>query len=480
MGDSFTHLHVHTEFSMLDGAARLDELVAKAAADGQPALGITDHGNMYGVLDFYRECRKQGIKPIIGTEAYMAHESPRRASDAPRPHRRLRRRRRGRQEALLPPHPAGREQHRVPQPAPALQPGVPRGLLLQATDGLGAARPLQRRPDRDHRLPRRPRAPAPGPRRRGRCARRRRSPAGHLRRATTCSSSCRTTVSPRRSAPTRSCWSIARGSARRCSPPTTRTTPTAKTTRATTRCSACRPVPCCPTRTVQVRGPRALPEVGRRDAVPVHRAPGGVRQHAVDRRAGRRRRSSSARRCCPTSRSPRGSPTTPRTSITSRGRAPRERWGDDLPPAVGRAARLRAEGHRRHGVRLVLPHHVGPHQARPRRGHPRRSRPRLGRRLRRRLLPVDHRPRPDQVRPAVRAVPQPEPDLDARHRHGLRLPLPRRDDPLRRRTVRPRPRRPDHHVRHDQGPQRSPRRRPRARVSRTASATGSPRRCRRW
>ena len=46
MGDSFTHLHVHTEFSMLDGAARLDELVAKAVADGQPALGITDHGNM--------------------------------------------------------------------------------------------------------------------------------------------------------------------------------------------------------------------------------------------------------------------------------------------------------------------------------------------------------------------------------------------------------------------------------------------------
>ena len=75
MGDSFTHLHVHTEFSMLDGAARLDELVAKAVEDGQPALGITDHGNMYGVLDFFKECRKQGVKPIIGTEAYLAYES---------------------------------------------------------------------------------------------------------------------------------------------------------------------------------------------------------------------------------------------------------------------------------------------------------------------------------------------------------------------------------------------------------------------
>jgi DNA polymerase-3 subunit alpha len=60
---------------MLDGASRLDDLVAAAVADGQPALGITDHGNMYGILDFYRACRDQGIKPVIGTEAYMAHDS---------------------------------------------------------------------------------------------------------------------------------------------------------------------------------------------------------------------------------------------------------------------------------------------------------------------------------------------------------------------------------------------------------------------
>jgi DNA polymerase III subunit alpha len=72
--DSFTHLHVHTEFSMLDGAARIGDLVAAAAADGQPALGMTDHGNMYGTLDFYRACRDHGINPIIGTEAYMAHD----------------------------------------------------------------------------------------------------------------------------------------------------------------------------------------------------------------------------------------------------------------------------------------------------------------------------------------------------------------------------------------------------------------------
>ncbi|HXX91982.1 MAG TPA: DNA polymerase III subunit alpha, partial [Acidimicrobiales bacterium] len=72
---SFAHLHTHTEYSMLDGAARLTELVDAAAADGQPALAITDHGNMYGVLDFFALCRAKGINPIIGTEAYMAGES---------------------------------------------------------------------------------------------------------------------------------------------------------------------------------------------------------------------------------------------------------------------------------------------------------------------------------------------------------------------------------------------------------------------
>ncbi|WP_420638258.1 DNA polymerase III subunit alpha [Candidatus Poriferisocius sp.] len=74
MSSSFTHLHVHTEYSILDGASRVGELVEAAAADGQPALGITDHGNMYGVVDFYRACRDAGVNPVIGTEAYMAHE----------------------------------------------------------------------------------------------------------------------------------------------------------------------------------------------------------------------------------------------------------------------------------------------------------------------------------------------------------------------------------------------------------------------
>lgn len=68
----FTHLHVHTVYSLLDGAAKIPDLVAKAKELDMSALAITDHGAMYGVIDFYKECVKQGIKPILGMEAYVA------------------------------------------------------------------------------------------------------------------------------------------------------------------------------------------------------------------------------------------------------------------------------------------------------------------------------------------------------------------------------------------------------------------------
>jgi DNA polymerase-3 subunit alpha len=69
--DSFAHLHVHSEFSMLDGAARVKDLVRAAADDGQPAVAITDHGVLYGVIDFYQAAQEVGVKPIIGIEAYL-------------------------------------------------------------------------------------------------------------------------------------------------------------------------------------------------------------------------------------------------------------------------------------------------------------------------------------------------------------------------------------------------------------------------
>lgn len=71
----FVHLHNHTEYSLLDGAVRIPDLVAKAKELGMQAIAITDHGNMYGVVDFYKAARAEGIKPILGCEVYVAPES---------------------------------------------------------------------------------------------------------------------------------------------------------------------------------------------------------------------------------------------------------------------------------------------------------------------------------------------------------------------------------------------------------------------
>src|SRR5208282_529882 len=68
----FVHLHLHTEYSLLDGACRLDRLMDKAHELKFAALAITDHGAMHGVIDFYQAARAKGIKPIIGCEVYVA------------------------------------------------------------------------------------------------------------------------------------------------------------------------------------------------------------------------------------------------------------------------------------------------------------------------------------------------------------------------------------------------------------------------
>ena len=73
--DSFVHLHVHTEYSMLDGAARVGDLVNEVARQEMPAIAMTDHGNVFGAFDFYKQATKAGVKPIIGIEAYVAPES---------------------------------------------------------------------------------------------------------------------------------------------------------------------------------------------------------------------------------------------------------------------------------------------------------------------------------------------------------------------------------------------------------------------
>ncbi|GAB3984598.1 hypothetical protein GCM10027615_72510 [Plantactinospora veratri] len=78
MSDSFVHLHVHTEYSMLDGAARLKELFAETDRLGMPALAMTDHGNLFGAYDFHKQAKAAGVKPIIGSEMYLTPGTDRR------------------------------------------------------------------------------------------------------------------------------------------------------------------------------------------------------------------------------------------------------------------------------------------------------------------------------------------------------------------------------------------------------------------
>ena len=73
--EDFVHLHVHSEYSLLDGLGKLDDLIARAKSFGMKALALTDHGAMYGSFKFYLKAKAAGIKPIIGVETYVARRS---------------------------------------------------------------------------------------------------------------------------------------------------------------------------------------------------------------------------------------------------------------------------------------------------------------------------------------------------------------------------------------------------------------------
>ncbi|HJZ23672.1 MAG TPA: PHP domain-containing protein, partial [Candidatus Babeliales bacterium] len=75
MSQHFTHLHLHTEYSLLDGAISLDKLVAFGKENNYKALAITDHGNIFGAVKFFQKCKKAGIKPILGMEAYFTEDA---------------------------------------------------------------------------------------------------------------------------------------------------------------------------------------------------------------------------------------------------------------------------------------------------------------------------------------------------------------------------------------------------------------------
>ena len=342
---------------------------------------------------------------------------------------------------------------------------VPRRLLLQAAQRLGAARAAPRGHHRDHRLPRRPRLAA-DPRRATseaalEAAARFQDIFGrdhffvelqdHGIRTTTSASSGR-------------CSTSRASSARRCSRPTT------ATTRSKDDAEAHDALLCVQTGALKSDAKRfkfdgddfyIKSAAEMRDLF--REAPRRVRQHAADR--GARRRRDRVRpggpAGVPGARRPRRELVPARADAR---RARRSATASTPAPHVLERIELRARRHQVDGVLGVLPRRLGPRALREVARHPGRARAGERGRFVRRVLPAHRRHRPDQVRPAVRALPQPGPQADARHRHGLRLALPGRDDPLRRAEVRRRPRRAGHHVLHDQGPGRGARRRPRARL----------------
>ena len=143
---SFVHLHLHTQYSLLDGANKIKSLIPKVKDLGLPAVAMTDHGNMFGAVEFYKTAVAAGVKPIIGCEMYVAPGD-----------------RRDRQKIVRGDDvegagnyhldPAGDERAGLPQPVPPGDARLHRGLLLQAAHRQGAAARAQRRPDRALRLP---------------------------------------------------------------------------------------------------------------------------------------------------------------------------------------------------------------------------------------------------------------------------------------------------------------------------------------
>ena len=427
------HLHVHSEYSLLDGACKIDKLAARAAEFGQPALGLTDHGVMNGAVELYKACKKHGIKPILGLEAYFVDDRTVREGKIERNHL-----------TLLAQNDEGFRN------LVKLSSGrVPRGAVpRQAGRRPGAAVPAQRGRDRAHR--------AAWPRRSSR-----RIVEGRLDEARAHLDELVQVFGPEdvyfeiqhngiagagagqrgdRHASRR------RWAARSSAPPTS-TTCAGRTTTTTRRCCACRRSRRWPRRRCPSTRTSSILKSTRRWR---------------SRSPPRRRRSPStleiAERCdveielgkqliprfdCPDGKDER----TYLRELVLEGL--RERYGD--PPPAEAIERMEMElgvidkmgfnayflivwdfvdYAKNNGIA------VGPGRG-SRRRQPRR------------LLPADHRRRPAALRPAVRALPERRARVDAGHRHRLLRARPRARDPLRDREVRHRAGGADHHLRQD-------------------------------
>ena len=463
--ESFVHLHTHTEYSMLDGAARIGDLVQAAVADGQPALAITDHGNMYGVLDFYKECRERGITPIIGTEAYMAAQSR-----LERPVRRGRIDDTGGEGdkgeklyyhlTVLAETTQGYRNLIKLSSAAYLEgyyykPRVDWELLERHHEGLiattgclgGVVAQALLAEDFDSAL----------------------SLAGRLQdifgkenlfvelqdhgigaQKTTNPSLIR--IARALDAPL-----LATNDSHYCR----REDAVAHDALLCVQTGATIHDP----KRFKFEGEEHYLKSARGDAPAVRGGARCLRQHPLGRREGNRRARARQAGVAPVPCA--GSlPEAELRGVSRQLPRPSDLRGRRGPLRLtdtargGRPARFRAEGHFRDGFRGLLPRRVGHHPLREGGRHQGWAGPRVSSRVLRGLLPAHRRPRPDPLRPAFRALLEPGPKANARHRHGLRRAAPGRDDPLRRGALRSRSRRSDRHVLDDKGPGGSSRWRP--------------------
>ena len=410
-----------------------------------PALAITDHGVLSGIIQFYQQCRK------AGDQAHHRARGLRGGGPLPQG---------GAERGALAPHPPGRERHRLPQPAEAGQPRLPRGLLLQAAHGLRTAQRARR-----------------GLICLSGCA------SGRLSRALQNGQIAAAEAEVERLVDIFGEGDVylemqetgidelaeinpAHGRSWRRRPGSSWWPPTTSTTCARADAARARRAALHPDRVAAVGGePHALLLRGvllqerRRDAGRVPRPSRGGGQHP--RGGGTLQRRHRARRACSsrTSRCPRA------TTRASYLRHQCElglvrRYGDEVTPEVRERLEIELAVVEKMGFPpyflIVWDFVTYAKNA----GIPVGPGPRLGRRLAGVVPAGHHRPRPAHVRPALRALPQPRPHQHARHRHRLLGERPGEGHRLRGQQVRARPGGADRHLRHHQGPAGHPRRRP--------------------
>ena len=442
---SFVHLHCHSEYSLLDGANRIDDLIARALELEQPALAITDHGNLHAAWEFQEKAKKAKLKPIIGMEAYVAPGD-----------RRVKGRADAGREAVLPSGAARAGHGGLQEPGQALLARLHGRLLHQAARRSGAARQVQRGADRELRVPRRrsrhqARGGRHGGRARGRLLVRRRLqgpllPRGAGARLRGAGPAQRADPEARRGAEPAD-----RGDERRALP--ARHGP-----RRARRAAVHRPGEGLRRPEPDALRPGPLLQERSGDAVALPGAPRRAGEHAPDRRRGGIRVREEVLR-----------PVVPAPARgEQRERAARDARDGGRARAVRRraaaggagAARLRAGRDHEDGLRRLLPDRVRLHQGGARPGHPGRSRTRLGGGIDRRVRAADHGRLPAQVRSPVRALPESRARVDAGHRRRLLLRAARRGDRVRPAEVRQGIGRADRHVRNDEVARRDQGRRP--------------------